>query len=77
MTPTEKLILSRIKECFSLKLTAKSWDMVLQHIQHPKYVGQNDKNKLPQLIVKEVNDPLIGSKTSVIYFKNQEWIPED
>lgn len=29
MTPTEKLILCRIKECFALKLTPKSWEMIL------------------------------------------------
>jgi len=28
MTPTEKLVLSRIKECFALKLTPKSWEMI-------------------------------------------------
>ncbi|KAL4448784.1 hypothetical protein ABPG74_012873 [Tetrahymena malaccensis] len=81
MTPTDKLILSRIKECFGLKLTPKSWDMILNHLQHPSYIQnyQNGQNglDLPQLVVQKVNDPLMGADTTVIYMKGQEWIPED
>ncbi len=32
---------------------------------------------LPKLVVRKINDPLIGSETTVIYLKNDEWKAED
>lgn len=72
MTPTEKIIVSRLKECFALKLTPTSWDMIIKHIEHPKYQKQqnnpNDKHPvLPKLFVKEkAKDPLIGTETTIV-----------
>ena len=76
MTPTDKLILSRIKECFGLKLTPKSWDMILNHLTHPSYVnsyatGMASTLDLPQLVVFKVSDPLAeGAESTVIYIKD-------
>lgn len=42
MTPTERLILSRIKECYALKMTPSSWEMIINHIEHPNYIKNSN-----------------------------------
>eukprot|EP00825_Cyclidium_porcatum_P005158 TRINITY_DN1246_c0_g1_i2.p1 TRINITY_DN1246_c0_g1~~TRINITY_DN1246_c0_g1_i2.p1 ORF type:complete len:390 (-),score=46.64 TRINITY_DN1246_c0_g1_i2:116-1285(-) len=72
LTPTEKIILSRIKECFQLKLTQKNWELIVQYIQLPKY--QNHSNyPFSKLEYIKVNDFSAGSETFLIKLKDVEW----
>lgn len=45
MTPTEKIIISRIKECFGLKITPKQWETIIFAIKNNKF--QIDINPFP------------------------------
>lgn len=83
MTPTEKIILSRIKECFRLKITPKQWERVLQSIKLSKFSQENDpystlnKPPLPFIVLSKIKDPLIGNETNVLKFRNGDWAVED
>lgn len=83
MTPTEKIILSRIKECFKLKITPKQWEKVILSIKLQKFSQENDpystlnKPSLPIIVLSKIKDPLIGNETNVLKFKGQEWSVED
>ena len=83
MTPTEKIILSRIKECFRLKITPKQWEKVLISIKFQKFSQETDpystlnKPSLPIIVLSKIKDPLIGNETNVLKFKGQEWNVED
>eukprot|EP00828_Plagiopyla_frontata_P015104 TRINITY_DN1962_c0_g1_i2.p1 TRINITY_DN1962_c0_g1~~TRINITY_DN1962_c0_g1_i2.p1 ORF type:complete len:537 (+),score=57.84 TRINITY_DN1962_c0_g1_i2:178-1788(+) len=46
MTPTEKLIQSRIKQCFKLKLNQKQWDGIIAAIKRQKFVSNSGTNTL-------------------------------
>ena len=37
MTPSEKLIQSRLKESFDLKINIKLWDSIIKYLQSPQY----------------------------------------
>ena len=37
MTPNEKLIQSRLKESFDLKVNMKLWESVIKYLQSPQY----------------------------------------
>jgi hypothetical protein len=37
MTPGEKLVLSRVKECFDIKVHSKLWQSILTYITSKKY----------------------------------------
>ena len=83
MTPTEKIILSRIKECFRLKITPKQWEKVLLSIKFQKFSQDSDpystlnKPSLPIIVLSKIKDPLIGNETNVLKFKGQDWTVED
>ena len=83
MTPTEKIILSRIKECFKLKITPKQWEKVLLSIKFQKFSQESDpystlnKPSLPLILLSKIKDPLIGNETNVLKFKGQDWTVED
>jgi len=83
MTPTEKIILSRIKECFKLKITPKQWEKVLLSIKFQKFSQESDpystlnKPSLTLIILSKIKDPLIGNETNVLKFKGQDWTVED
>ena len=53
ITPTEKIILSRIKEIFAIKILKEHWNIILQQIQDPSYLQFYNK-KLPTIILKTV-----------------------
>lgn len=84
MTPTEKLILSRIKECYGLKIEQSFWKNVINYILN----AQNDKTPLKThnsydslgifpLRVQKIQDPVTHADTYVIFLRDQEWEPED
>ena len=91
ITPTEKLVLSRIKECFSLKINPKQWEKILNMLRNQKFstIGEVDspkhfsnklpKNKfsIPRVNIVRMKDPLIGNETNALFLRNQEWIAED
>jgi len=71
MTPTEKLILSRIKECYGLKIEQTRWKEILD------YIMLTQKDKAFPLETEKVLDPATQVETYVIYIKGDEWVPED
>jgi len=82
MTPTEKLILSRIKECYGLKVDANFWKAMINYIFANQAPRQNKANSFEQgysfpLCAKRILDPVTNSDTFVIYLTYDEWTPED
>jgi len=80
MTPTEKLILSRIKECYGLKVDANFWKGMINYIFANQKTRQNKTNSFDQpfpLFARRILDPVTNSDTFVIYLTYDEWIPED
>jgi hypothetical protein len=60
MTPTEKIVLSRIKESFGLKLTPKSWKMILQQLNRHKMKQPKDSDpkNIQRIELVKGKDPL-------------------
>lgn len=56
MTPGEKLILSRIKECFYIKLHSKFWQSILNYLGSAKYQSEYDRGvygfSLPKIVLQ-------------------------
>jgi len=84
MTPTEKLILSRIKECYGLKIEQNFWKNVISYILN----AQNDKTPIKTynsydnlgifpLRAQKIQDPVTHADTYVIFLRDKEWEPED
>ena len=42
MTPSEKLIISRIKQCFALKITPKSWEKIITALKKSKFNNNSE-----------------------------------
>lgn len=81
MTPTEKLILSRVKECYCLKMDQTKWKEVLDYIlshqsENTKKWNTSNENIFP-LKAEKVLDPATQVETFVIFIKGDEWVPED
>jgi len=77
MTPTEKLILSRIKECYGLKIDPNYWKVILTSINSQNMEKHNKKLPVCPLYVKQILDPVTNLETSALYLTNEDWIPED
>ncbi|KAM3134972.1 hypothetical protein pb186bvf_012972 [Paramecium bursaria] len=82
ITPTERLVVSRVKECFGIKLQKSEWELIiysLNQIKGPvKFRNSNGKLiELPQMVVKRIRDPLIKEETLGIYIAGQNWNVED
>ncbi len=88
MTPSEKFVISRIKECFSLKISQKVWEKrILKAIKRSKFQTNSQNSDclsseqsvsyVPKISCKQVQDPLIGSDTYVFYPNNDKWDSED
>ena len=83
MAPTEKLILSRIKECFALKLDPNVWKLLLDMLlSAPNAAGKELTNKdnavlIHPLRVTRMNDPSTGAETHAIYIRGEEWPSAD
>jgi len=75
MTPGEKLILSRIKECFYIKLHSKFWQSILNYIASPKYQLEYDKGvhgySLPKIVINRT------AEEAQLLLKGEEWVFED
>jgi len=69
MTPTEKLILSRIKECYGLKIDPNYWKMLLYSLHQNTLAGRID--------VRQILDPVTNLETTALYLANEDWVPED
>ena len=80
MAPTEKLILSRIKECFAFKLDSKLWkalvNLLLNYQNNNKKFPAGDTTILP-LTISTTIDASTGAETYVVYIKGEEWESED
>lgn len=81
MAPTEKLILSRIKECYDIKIDADSWAALLAHLNnYPsglKKVFINESTMILPLVLSNITDASTGAETHAIYIKDEEWACED
>ena len=75
MTPNEKLILSRVKECFDIKVHNKLWQNILTYLSSKKYTFDHDKmslgNPLPRILLTRASDEYLLS------LSNEEWPYED
>lgn len=74
ITPTERLVQSRVKECFGIKLHTQEWEHImnsLKSLKHPiKFRNSNGKLiELPQIFIKSIQDPLIKETTYGIYLQ--------
>ena len=83
MTPTEKLILSRLKECYGLKVDQNYWKSLQNFISinsdsntHKGNHNLKVDSSCP-LYIKSILDPVTNLETSAIYLTNEEWTPED
>jgi len=72
MTPTEKLILSRIKECYGLKIDQNQWKSILTSIS-----SSQSADPMHPLKLKQISDPVTQMETHAIYLTNEDWIEED
>ena len=79
MAPTEKLILSRIKECFALKLTPEAWKIILDHLlEYPGFNKKSEESKgIPSFEISNITDPSTGADTYVIGIRGEEWDFDD
>jgi len=73
MTPTEKLILSRIKECYGLKIDQNKWRSILTSISS----SQSEMPDSNPLRLKQILDPVTQMDTHAIYLANEDWLQED
>jgi len=90
MTPTEKLILNRVKECFGLKISQKQWESIIWCIHNrvftnthfrPEVLPSKDR-KIPekiedQLLFGSYFDSVSGSNFLVLKLKNEPCVLED
>ena len=55
MTPSEKLINSRLKESFDLKLSTKLWESIIRYLQssdyHQDYLEHSKSRYLPKISI--------------------------
>jgi hypothetical protein len=60
MTPGEKLVLSRVKECFDIKVHSKLWQSILAYLTSKKYQQDYERMfsacNLPKIILEKSND---------------------
>lgn len=81
MTPTEKIIVSRIKECFGLKISPKQWEKSILSLKYQKFSGDFDPviktNPLPKIVISKIKDPLVGNEALILKFKSIDWHVED
>ena len=87
MTPTDRVIQSRIKEAFGIKIYNAQWERILHAIQGTPgdtsedsiyiyiyiYIGSNTDIQVIQFDVEESADPLSGVKQNVIYPRGEKW----
>jgi hypothetical protein len=75
MTPGEKLILSRIKESFDIKLHSKFWQTIINYLSSPKDQSEYEKGiygfTLPKIIINR------NAEEIQLLLKGEEWVFED
>ncbi|CAD8132313.1 unnamed protein product [Paramecium octaurelia] len=82
ITPTERLVQSRIKECYGFKYKRNEWDLIINQIKSEKQIIQFRSSQgklfvLPMIQVILIKDPFIQEETQGIYIKHQNWKAED
>ena len=81
MAPTEKLVLSRIKECFALKLSADTWKNLLNYLLEyqcsNKKLPVGDTEGIVPFKISQMPDPSTGADTYVIGIQGEEWSFDD
>ncbi|CAD8140976.1 unnamed protein product [Paramecium pentaurelia] len=82
ITPTERLVQSRIKECYGFKYSRYEWNHIINYIKSSKQVTKFGSSfgksvELPIIQVIKIKDPLIQEETQGIYFQKQNWHVED
>lgn len=75
MTPGEKLILSRIKESFDIKLHSKFWQSIVNYLSSNRYQLEYDRGtfgySLPKIAVSR------SSEEALLLLRGEEWVFED
>ena len=80
MTPSEKLVFSRIKECYGLKINQYYWSCVInQLVQLANSTGEIKLNSssLPDLKLIKIKDQVNNNEFYQIYTCNESWTIED
>lgn len=81
MTPSEKMILSRIKECYGVKINQLYWNGVILFIRSLADINGDlifNETGISNLRLKKLKDPLGGPDSLLIYLKdNNPWIHSD
>ena len=81
MTPTEKLIISRVKECFGFKLESKAWRTLLNFLlgyqKSNRKLPIGDSTGILPLRISAIIDPSTGTELHAVYIKGEEWVAED
>eukprot|EP00825_Cyclidium_porcatum_P025901 TRINITY_DN2801_c0_g2_i1.p1 TRINITY_DN2801_c0_g2~~TRINITY_DN2801_c0_g2_i1.p1 ORF type:complete len:915 (-),score=168.77 TRINITY_DN2801_c0_g2_i1:203-2947(-) len=80
MTPSEKLVFSRIKECYGLKINQYYWSCVInQLVQLANSTGEIKLNSssLPDLKLIKIKDQVNNNEYYQIYTCNESWTIED
>lgn len=75
MTPNEKLIQSRLKESFDLKVNMKLWDSIIKYFQSSQYEQdylENTKIRyVPKISIEKYGEEFL------LEFEERKWAYED
>lgn len=80
MTPNEKLIFSRIKECFAFRLNQLDWNMIMNYLQSISRFDNSicfNNPQIPDLLIRSIKDTTNGHVVRYIYFLNKPWEMHD
>ncbi|KAL4459358.1 hypothetical protein ABPG74_017971 [Tetrahymena malaccensis] len=81
MTPNEKMVLSRIKECYGVKINQLYWNGVILYIKSIADINGDiifNKPNILNLKLKKIKDPLNNTESYLMYVKDTvEWIHSD
>jgi hypothetical protein len=81
MTPNEKLVLSRIKECYGMKINQLYWNGIMLYLKSIADINGDLIFKEPALTnmrIKKARDLLNNTEYYLIYLKdNVDWVSSD
>ena len=75
MTPNEKLIQSRLKESFDLKINIKLWESIIKYLQSTQY-DQDYFDNTPVRYVPKISVVKYGDEF-LLEFEERKWAYED
>jgi len=76
MSPTEKLALSRIRECYGIKVEQAKWKEIIESIKNSESKAMPFVLKTRQIEIADNSGEKVNEQ-SLVYEKGNEWFPED